>query len=191
MISALDMSVPVISGLLDSIVEEIGAKDRRRHERQMAELQIIENSSLRDEYVKQLLLDRMLSPIERAQHEIQNAAKHAQWLSELVIYYYGDHGLTEEQAYELSKQFKLLAIQITEADSLHDLKFVYAVATIFSDKVSVFKHVKRKYCIHYNIRHHILDKLNSCIAAGNNFMVREELMRGIANQSTSSLELSK
>ena len=112
----------------------------------------------------------------------KNAAKHAQWLSEIVLFYYKDHGLTQEQAYELSKQLKLLAIQITHADSLHDLKFVYAVITMFNNKVSVFKHSKREYSIHYNIRDHILNKLNSCIATGNNFKVREELMKLMAGQ---------
>ena len=33
MISGIDMSVPMIAGLLDSIIEEMGAKDRREHER--------------------------------------------------------------------------------------------------------------------------------------------------------------
>jgi len=63
MISGIDMSVPMIAGLLDSIIEEMGAKDRREHERRMKELQIIENSNLKDEYVKQLLLDRILYPV--------------------------------------------------------------------------------------------------------------------------------
>ena len=35
MISGIDMSVPMIAGLLDSIIEEMGAKDRREHERRM------------------------------------------------------------------------------------------------------------------------------------------------------------
>lgn len=191
MISGIDISVPVITGLLDLIIEEMGAKDRREHERRMKELQIIENSNLKDEYVKQLLLDRILYPIEQAQHDIQNAAKHAQWLSEIVLFHYKDHGLSEEQAYELSKQLKLLAIQITYADSLHDLKFVYAVVTMFNDKVSVFKHSKPEYCIHYNIRHHILNKLNTCIATGNNFKIREELMRIMTGQPAPVLEPSK
>jgi len=77
MISGIDMSVPMIAGLLDSIIEEMGAKDRREHERRMKELQIIENSNLKDEYVKQLLLDRILYPVEKAQNDIQNAAKQA------------------------------------------------------------------------------------------------------------------
>jgi len=173
------MAIPVIAGLLDSVIEEIGAKDRRDHERQMKKLEIIENSNLRDEYVKQLLLDRILYPIEKAQHEIQNTAKHAQWLSEIILFHFEDHGLTQEQAQELSKQLKLVAIKITHADSLHDLKFVYAVVTMFNDKISVFKHSERKYCIHYSIRHKILDKLNTCIATGNNFKLREELRRSI------------
>ncbi len=170
------MPVSMIAGLLDSIIEEMGAKDRREHERRLKELQIIEKSSLKDEYVRQLLLDRTLYPVEKAQHDIQNAAKHAQWLSEIILFYYKDHGLNEEQAQALSTQLKLLAVQITHADSLHDLKFVYAVVTMFNDKVSVFKHAKREYCIHRNIRHGILDKLNTCIATGNYFKVRKELM---------------
>ncbi|MEB3356951.1 MAG: hypothetical protein VKK04_09510 [Synechococcales bacterium] len=182
------MSVPIIAGLLDSIIEEMGAKDRREHERRMKDLQIIENSNLKDEYVKQLLLDRILYPVEKAQHDIQNAAKHAQWLSEIVLFHHRDHGLNEEQAYELSKQLKLLAIQITQADSLHDLKFVYAVVTMFNNKVSVFKHSKREYSIHYNIRDHILNKLNTCIATGNNFKIREELMRVMTGYSLPALE---
>ena len=172
-----------LSGLLDSIIEEIGAKDRREHERRMGELQIIENSSLRDEYVRQLLLNRILYPVEQAQHDIQNTAKHAQWLSEIILFHYADHGLTEEQAYELSQQLKLLAIQITHAGSLHELKFVYAVVTIFCDRISRFRHKTREYSIHYNIRHHILNKLNTCIATSNNFRIREELMKYITSPS--------
>ncbi|MEB3230690.1 MAG: hypothetical protein VKJ64_06760 [Leptolyngbyaceae bacterium] len=188
MISGIEMSVPIIAGLLDSIIEEMGAKDRREHERRMKELQMIENSNLRDEYAKQLLLDRILYPIEKAQHDIQNAAKHAQWLAEIVLFHYNDHGLTQEQAQELSRQLKLLAIQITHVDSLHDLKFVYAVVTMFNDKVSVFRHDKKEYSIHYNIRDHILNKLNSCIATGNNFKIREELMRMMTGQTRPALE---
>jgi hypothetical protein len=191
MISGIDMSVPMIAGLLDSIIEEMGAKDRREHERRMKELQIIENSNLKDEYVKQLLLDRILYPVEKAQHDIQNTAKHAQWLSEIVLFHYRDHGLTKEQAYELSKQLKLLAIQITHADSLHDLKFVYATITLFNNEISVFKHSKKEYSIHYNIRKHILKKLNSCIATGNNFKVREELMKLMTGQASPILEPQK
>jgi hypothetical protein len=191
MISGIDMSVPMIAGLLDSIIEEMGAKDRREHERRMKELQIIENSNLKDEYVKQLLLDRILYPVEKAQHDIQNTAKHAQWLSEIVLFHYRDHGLTKEQAYELSKQLKLLAIQITHADSLHDLKFVYATITLFNNEISVFKHSKKEHSIHYNIREHILNTLNSCIATGNNFKIREELMKLMTGQGSSILEPQK
>lgn len=177
------LGIGMLAGLVDSIIQEIGANDRREHERHMQELKIIESSSLRDEYVKQLLLDRILYPVEQAQHDIQNAAKHAQWLSEIVLFYYHDHGLTEDQAYELSKQFKLLAIEITHADSLHDLKFVYAVVTMFNDHIARFRHRTQEYSIQYNIRKHILDKLNTCIATGNNFKVREELMQGLTEKA--------
>lgn len=147
MVSGFNPTVPVIAGLLDSIIEELGAKDRREHERRMKELQLIESSSLKDEYARQLLFDRLLSPIEKAQYEIHNAAKHAQWLATVVIYYHQDHGLTEEESHELARQLRLLAIQITNVETLHDLKFVYAVATIFTDKMSVYKHKKREYRI--------------------------------------------
>lgn len=69
MIPGVDTSVPIIAGLLDSIIKELGAKDRREHERRMKELEIIENSSLKDEYVRQLLLNHILYPIEQAQHD--------------------------------------------------------------------------------------------------------------------------
>jgi hypothetical protein len=71
MVTNLNPTVSVLAGLLDSIIEELGAKDRREHERRIKELKIIESSSLRDEYVKQLLLDRLLAPIEKAHHDIQ------------------------------------------------------------------------------------------------------------------------
>ncbi len=47
-----------ISGLLASIVEEVGAKERRHHELRMKELEIIDNSDLRNQFVKQLMLNR-------------------------------------------------------------------------------------------------------------------------------------
>jgi hypothetical protein len=144
----------------------------------MKELQMIENSGLRDEYVRQVLLDRILYPIEKAQHDIQDTAKHAQWLAQVIVYYHQDHGLTEEQAHELAKQLKLLAIHITYIDSLRDLKFAYAVATTLADRISVFKHKELKYRIDYSMRENVLNRLNTCIATGNNFKIREELMKG-------------
>lgn len=187
MIAGANMSVPIIAGLLDSIIDELGAQDRRNHERRMKELQIIENSSLKDEYVRQLLLDRLLYPIEQAQHDIQNTAKHAQWLSQIILFYHQEHGLTEEQAHELARELKLLAIQITHVDSLHDLRFVYAVTTIFSDKVSIFKHKTLEYRLEYNIREKILNRLNTCIAAGNNFRLKKELMQLMSSKSAAAL----
>lgn len=183
MIDGMNTTIPVLAELLDSIIEELGAKDRRQHERRMKELQIIENSSLKDEYVRQLLLDRLLSPIEQAQHEIQNRAKHAQWLAGIVVYYHQDHGLSEEQAHELARQLRLLAIQITNVESLHDLKFVYAVITIFVDKISVFKHKKREYRLEYSIRDKILNPLNTCIATERNFIRRIRTMEEQMSQS--------
>jgi len=88
----IDVFYP-IPKLLDTILTEIYAENRRKHEERMAELQVISNSSLRDAYAQQLLLDRFLAPVENAQHSIQNAAKHAQYMAEVVNYYHHDHGL--------------------------------------------------------------------------------------------------
>jgi hypothetical protein len=172
MIENITNTVPVFAGLLDSIIEELGAKDRREHERRMKELQIIENSNLRDEYVQQLLLDRMLYPIEKAQHDIQTRAKHAQWLAHMITSQYKEHGLTKEQAIELSQQFRLLAIQITNIDTLHELRLVYAAVTMFVDRISFFKHKKFEESLEYSIRKKILNPLNTCIATQKNFELR-------------------
>lgn len=138
MVTSLNPTVPVLSGLLESIIEELGAKDRREHERRMKELQIIENSNLRDEYVKQLLIDRLLAPIEKAHYDIQNTAKHLQYLAPLIVLHHQDHGLTEEQSYELASQLQQLAILITNIDTLHELKFAYAVTTLMTSKIYKF-----------------------------------------------------
>jgi len=176
MIDNISNVTPFFAGLLDSIIEELGAKDRREHERRMKDLQIIENSNLRDEYVQQLLLDRLLYPIEKAQHDIQTRAKHAQWLAHMITSQYREHGLTKEQAIDLAHQFRLLAIQITNIDTLHDLRFVYAVATIIVDRISSFKHKKFEESLEFSIRKKILNPLNTCIATQKNFELRLKMM---------------
>lgn len=165
-----------LSSLLETIICEVSAEQQRQHELKLKELSIIENSNLRNEFAAQLLLDRMLAPVEQAQYQIQNAAKEAQWLSEIVNYYFRDHGLTEQEAHELAAQLRLLAIQITTAESLHDLKFVYTVATLFTVQISRFKHWKLEYRLEHNMRHRILNPLNMCIATENNFRRRTTFM---------------
>lgn len=169
------MSILILSGLLEKIIDEVSAGERRKHEQKMKELSIIDNSNLRDEYVRQMLLDRFLAPIEKAQHEIQKTAMHAQWLAEAVNYYYHDHGLSKEQAKELATHLRTLAIKITQAESLHDLKFVYAVTTLFADRISTFKHKERKYSLEREIRKGILNPLSTCIATERNFKRRIDL----------------
>lgn len=190
MVANLNPTVPILAGLLDSIIEELGAKDRREHERRMKELQIIENSSLRDEYVKQLLLDRLLAPIEQAHHNIQNTAKHLQWLAPLVICHHQDHGLTEEQGYELASQLQQLAILITNVDTLHELKFVYAITTLMTSKIYRFRHRDLKFSIGESIREGVLEPLNTCIATQKNFEIRLkalELSQALSNSSSKEI----
>ena len=173
----IDVFYP-IPKLLDTILTEIYAENRRKHEERMAELQIISNSSLRDAYAQQLLLDRFLSPVENAQHSIQNAAKHAQYMAEVVNYYHRDHGCSQEQAQEISRQFRALAVKISQIDSLYDLKIIYQVVTVFTQQLSRFKHRERNYSWEREIRKGILDPLNTCIAVEKNFQRRIALMTG-------------
>ena len=170
--NAVNFSAFSVAGLLEKIIDEASANQRRQHELKVKELEVIAASSLRDDYVKQLFLDKFLAPIETAHHQIQNTAKHAQWLAEIVNYYYGDHGLNQQQGQELSTQLRLLAIKITQSESLHDLKFIYGVTTLFTDKISAFKHKNRNYCLERSIRRGILEPLNTCIATTRNFQQR-------------------
>lgn len=171
------MGVLILTGLLDKIIDEVSAEQRRQHELKIKELSIIESSNLRDAYVQQILLDKFLAPIEAAQHQIQNTAKHAQWMAEVLNYYFPDHGLNQEQAKELSTQLRLLAVKITYAESLYELKLIYTVATLFADTVSAFKHRDRNYSIEKAIRKGILDPLNTCIATEKNFQRRLDTLK--------------
>lgn len=178
----MDLFVSPIAGLLQTIIQEAHAENQRRHEEKMAQIELIANSELRDSYVQQLLLDKFLAPVEQAQHDIQNAAKHAQYLAESINYYYRDHGLNKEQARDISAQFRFLAVKLSQVDSLYDLKLVYKATTLFTHKLSEFKHHDRKYAIEHSVRHHILNKLGTCIAIENNFQRRVSFM----NQSQSN-----
>ncbi|BAG00488.1 hypothetical protein [Microcystis aeruginosa] len=173
----IDVFYP-IPKLLDTILTEIYAENRRKHEERMAELQVISNSSLRDAYAQQLLLDRFLAPVENAQHSIQNAAKHAQYMAEVVNYYHRDHGCSQEQAQEISRQFRALAVKISQIDSLYDLKIIYQVVTVFTQQLSRFKHRERNYSWEREIRKGILNPLNTCIAVEKNFQRRVAFMTG-------------
>lgn len=165
-----------ISGLLEHFISEIHAENRRKHEQKIKELEIIANSSLRDAYAQQLLLDKFLGPVEKAQHKLQNIAKAAQRLAEKFNYYHKDHGASQEEARAIAEQLRVLAIKVTEVDSLYDLKVVYGGASYFAHQMSKFRHKERKYSLEYGIRTKILDPLNDCIATEKNFQRRLEAM---------------
>ncbi|AMA08726.1 hypothetical protein [Picosynechococcus sp. PCC 73109] len=158
--------------LFDKILDQIQEQDQRRHEQKLKELSIISDSNLRSQLAMELLMDKILSSIEESQFQIQEAAKYAQYMAEVLGYYYADHGLNEEQANQLSFQFRLMAIQLTEANYLADLKLIYKAITLFLNEISHFKHKERKYSIEYGIRQEILNKLNTCITNYNNFQRR-------------------
>jgi hypothetical protein len=147
---------------------------QRIHEQRMKELDIITNSSLRDQYAEQLLSDKILAPLENAQHKIQNTAKHAQYLAEVLGYHHSDHGLSLEEAQAISHELRILANILTGAESLYDLKLVYVAATLFNDQVASFRHTDRKYSLSRELRKNILDPLNTCIADHQNFQRRRD-----------------
>ncbi|HEY9803520.1 MAG TPA: hypothetical protein V6D25_24455 [Leptolyngbyaceae cyanobacterium] len=171
MLEQVFLGVNVIEKILDQLQEE----ERRKHEQKLKELSIITDSKFRDQLAAELLMDKVLAPIEKAQFQIQDAAKHAQYMAEVIGYYYTDHGMNQEQASKLSSQFRLLAIQLTEVSSLHNLKLIYRAITLFLDQISVFKHRERKYSIEYEVREGILNRLNTCIANYENFQRRTDL----------------
>lgn len=161
--------------LFNKILEQLQEEARRKHEKEIQELSIIADSNLRDQLAAELLMDKVLTPIENAQYQIQDVAKHAQYLAEVIGYYYADHGLNQEQAIKLSTQFRFLALQLTEVNSLYNLKLVYRAITLFLDEISVFKHRQREYSIEREVRQGILDRLNTCIANYENFQRRTVL----------------
>lgn len=136
---------------------------------------IISDSSQRDRYALELLLDKVLGSIEEASHTIQNAAKHAQYMAEVIAYYYPDHQLTQEQATILCSEFRCLAKLLTTAESLYDLKIIYAAASDFLDVIAPFQHKDRKYSMNREVRQKILDPLNTCIGTAHNFQRRLDL----------------
>lgn len=165
-----------LSSLLQTFMTEAADEKRRCHEQQIKELEIISDSNVRDGYAQQLLLDKFLFPIEKAQHDLASAARHSQYMAETFNYYYRDHGATDEQGRDISAQFRYLAIQLTEASSLYDLKILYTAATRFTLEIAHFKHHERKYSLERSIRKNILDVLNTCIAVGTNFQRRMDVM---------------
>lgn len=172
-----------IVGLLEKLIDEVGADKRREHEKHMKEheermkmIAMIADSKLRDVYVHQLLLNQFfLNSSEKAQCKLQNAAKHSQWLAEMANYHHQDHGATQEQGKEVSTQLRLLAVKISKIASLDDLQVIYEAATLFTDQLSRFSHKEREYSLERSIRHHILNALNDCIAIENNLRRRAAL----------------
>jgi hypothetical protein len=165
-----------LTGLFETLIKEVYADKQRKHEQRMKELQLIADSSLRDAYVQQLLLDKFLAPVENAQHQIQNTAKHAQYLAETFNYYYQDHSATKEEAKEICYQLRVLAIKISQVDSLYELKVIYQAATLFVYQLSRFQPKERKYSLERALRRNILDVLNTCIAVETNFQRRVDFM---------------
>ncbi|MEB3163769.1 MAG: hypothetical protein VKK80_11115 [Prochlorothrix sp.] len=168
-------SLGLALGVLGKLVDAKAQKKQQKHQLRMKELEIISNSSQRDLYAKELLLDKLLGPIEDASHQIQNTAKHAQYLAEVIPYYYADHQLTQAQATILATELRALAKLITGAESLYDLKLIYEAASDFLDVIAEFRHKERKYCLNREIRRKILDPLNTCIGTTHNFQRRLEL----------------
>lgn len=170
------MNVDAIAGLLEKAIDELGAEKRRKHEEHMKVVAMIADSKLRDAYVHQLLLNQFfLDSSEKAQYKLQNAAKHSQWLAEMINYYYQDHGATKEQGKEISTQLRLLAVKISKIASIDELNVVYEAATLFTDQLSSFRHRERKYSLERSIRQGILNPLNDCVAIENNLQRRAAL----------------
>lgn len=167
------MYIRSIAGLLEKLINEAGAEKRRKHREQMATIKLISDSSLRDAYVQQLLLNQFfLNSSEKAQEKLQNAAKHAQWLAEKIGYHRQEHGATPEQIKDIATQLRFLAVNISRVDSVDDLQVIYKAATLFTDQVSQICHKEVKDLLVRSSREGILNPLNDCIAIENNLRHR-------------------
>jgi hypothetical protein len=107
-------AVGLALGVFDRIVEKSARKQQYNHEHKMKELEMISHSNLRDQYVYEMLLDKFLAPIAEAQNSIPNTAKHAQYLAEVLGYYYRDHNLSQEEAKIICSELRTRAVKITQ-----------------------------------------------------------------------------
>jgi hypothetical protein len=124
-------AVGLALGVFDRMVEKSARKQQYNHEPKMKELEIISHSNLRDQYVYEMLLDKFLAPIEKAQNSIQDTAKHAQYLAEVLGYYYREHNLSQEEGKIICSELRTMSVKITRAESLYssvDLSEVKLVA---------------------------------------------------------------
>lgn len=83
-----------------------------------------------------------------------------------------------------------MAVQLSQVDSLYDLKLVYKAITIFAHRMADFQHRDRNYSLEKEIRKGILDNLGTCIALENNFQRRLSLMsnsQNVDNQNSKKL----
>ncbi|GAB4217478.1 MAG: hypothetical protein OHK0012_22030 [Synechococcales cyanobacterium] len=160
--------------LFGQLLTSVKQEDQRRYEQKKQDLAIIADSRLRDQLAMEILLDRTLAPVEKAQFILQDAAKHAQFMAEMINYYHQDHGLTAEQASHMASQFRLIAIHLATVDSLAELKILYQTITLFTDQIASFKHSKHEFSIERSVRKKILNPLSSCLAHYANFQRRSE-----------------
>jgi hypothetical protein len=153
-----------VQGLLETIIYEVYSEYNSKEEEKLKKANLISNQHLRDSYIKQLLSDQFIFLTDTVRSKIQNVVKHAHYIAEVVIYYHNDHGATQEEAKEISRQFQVLALKISQVQSLYDLKIVYQVVTAFSYHLSRFKHRERKYSWQREIRKGMLEPLGDCIS---------------------------
>lgn len=161
-----------IAGLLNTYLQHISLEKEHKHEKRMKELELINNSEMRNAFAQQLILDKFLRPIEEANILLQNMAMSAQDLAESICYYHGHHNATLEQAREIAQEARQLAIKLTRVESLDELKDLYEALTIFAHDMGEFRHHERKYSIERHIRRRILDPLNTVIGETKNFQLR-------------------
>ena len=104
-------------------------------------------------------------------------------MAEVINYHYQDHSLSKTQTREVCQQFRFMAIQLSQIDSLYDLKLVYKAITIFSHHMAEFQHRDRNYSIEKEVRQGILERLSNCIATENNFQRRLSFMNSNQNSN--------
>jgi len=167
-------------GLLSSILTTLRKIREQEHIEHLAELSIIENSSQREEYARQLFANKILVPLEKVHQKIQDAGKEMQKRAERVGTYREKYELSTEEADIIARDFREIACRIAEINSFSDLKDIYRVISDYLNEVSSRQNPKWSQDVVYKIRKNILEPLSDSIAETNKFYMRQHYAARLA-----------
>ena len=155
--------------ILPAILETFDQAYQREHVERMRQIDLIENSSMRDQFAQILLIDIVLRPIEKVYQKIQDTAKELQKRAEKVVTYRDYYELNNSYADIIATELRELACRVAAINSFSDLKNTYRIISNYLSEVSLKKSQRWHEEIVYNIRKNVLEPLSDSIAETNKF----------------------